>query len=84
MRHISTQQILEEDKLTLSLAWYPELEKPDLPLLVVTASNGGVYLIRFTDWTFSACEVLNEKEPIAQHKLMDEYRTLSLQPMTLS
>jgi hypothetical protein len=39
---------------------------------MVTASNGGVYLVRFTGWDFSAYEVVNEKEPIEQHKLMDE------------
>lgn len=72
MRHVCTHQILDTDTLILSLTWYPRLETRHLPLLTVTTSKGGVYLVRFTSWDFSAYEVLNEKVAIVQHKLMDE------------
>jgi hypothetical protein len=72
MRHIITHQILSENTLILSLAWYPKLKASHLPLLLITTSKGGVYLIRFTSWQFTAYEVLNQNQPIVGHELMNE------------
>jgi hypothetical protein len=72
IRHISTHQILAEDVLILSLAWYPKLETSRLPLLLITTSKGGIHLIRFASWEFTAYEVLNQNELIVEHELMNE------------
>ncbi|KAF4630210.1 hypothetical protein G7Y89_g7932 [Cudoniella acicularis] len=67
MRLLSSCQLFPPEILVLSFTWYPDCKRPMLPVLAVTASSGGLYLVRFEDWTFFKYTVMNDSAPIYQH-----------------
>ncbi|KAI1007722.1 hypothetical protein K3495_g507 [Podosphaera aphanis] len=71
MRHVATFQVLPENILILSLAWYPYQQSlvedtGRTPIISLTASNGGVFIVRLSS-DFTSYNILNDGVPLIQH-----------------